>query len=118
MEHHTLVILLLLAVVAAALPAPSHGWGVDGHLMVCQIAQGRLSEAATKAVNDLLPSDAAGNLSSLCSWADHVRFRYHWSEPLHFIDTPDNLCSYDYDSKPRSALPLTETSVGLMCHDF
>ncbi|CAM0879132.1 unnamed protein product [Alopecurus aequalis] len=96
-ERRTTAILLLLAVAVAALPAPSHGWGVDGHSMVCQIAQGRLSEAATKAVNDLLPSDAAGNLSSLCSWADHVRFRYHWSEPLHFIDTPDNLCSYDYD---------------------
>jgi hypothetical protein len=68
--------------------------------------QGRLSDAATKAVNDLLPSDASGNLSSLCSWADKVRFRYHWSAPLHFIDTPDNLCTYNYDSKPRSALPL------------
>ncbi|KAM0880152.1 hypothetical protein ACQ4PT_033783 [Festuca glaucescens] len=97
MEHRTVVILLLLAVVVAALPAPSHGWGVDGHLIVCQIAQGRLSEEASKAVNDLLPSDAGGNLSSLCSWADKVRFRYHWSAPLHFIDTPDNLCTYNYD---------------------
>uniref|UniRef100_A0ACD5TQC4 Uncharacterized protein n=1 Tax=Avena sativa TaxID=4498 RepID=A0ACD5TQC4_AVESA len=89
--------LLLAAAVFAALPAPSHGWGVHGHLMICQIAQGRLSDAAAKAVDDLLPSDAEGNLSSLCSWADKVRFRYHWSEPLHFIDTPDDLCTYDYD---------------------
>ncbi|KAM0834350.1 hypothetical protein ACQ4PT_063655 [Festuca glaucescens] len=104
MEHRTAVILLLLAAVVAALPAPSHGWGVDGHLIVCQIAQGRLSDAATKAVNDLLPSDASDNLSSLCSWADKVRFRYHWSAPLHFIDTPDNLCTYNYDNNLTEAL--------------
>ncbi|XP_044974428.1 endonuclease 2 [Hordeum vulgare subsp. vulgare] len=90
-------LLLLLAVVVAVLPAPSLGWGVDGHLIVCQIAQARLSDAAAKAVDDLLPSDAGGNLSSLCSWADKVRFRYHWSAPLHFIDVPDNECSYSYD---------------------
>ncbi|XP_073363005.1 endonuclease 2-like [Aegilops tauschii subsp. strangulata] len=32
--------------------------------------EGWLSDAATKAVNELLSSGAAGNLSSLCSWAD------------------------------------------------
>ncbi|KAL6848251.1 hypothetical protein ACP4OV_022379 [Aristida adscensionis] len=89
--------LLLLLVLFAALPAPSHGWGVGGHLMVCQIAQGRLSGAAAAAVKELLPSYAGGNLSSLCSWADDVKFRYHWSAPLHYIDTPDDLCTYSYD---------------------
>ena len=39
--------------------------------------EGRLSDAAAKAVSELLPSGAAGNLSSLCSWADKVRFRYY-----------------------------------------
>jgi len=33
---------LLLLLLLAALPAPSHAWGVDGHLMVCQIAQARV----------------------------------------------------------------------------
>lgn len=88
---------LLLLLLLAALPAPSHGWGVDGHLMVCQIAQGRLSGAAAAAVKDLLPSYAGNNLSSLCSWADDVKFRYPWSSPLHYIDTPDGLCNYSYD---------------------
>ncbi|XBJ15981.1 hypothetical protein VPH35_007724 [Triticum aestivum] len=37
--------------------------------------EGRLSDAVTKAVNELLPSGASGNLSSLCSWANKVRFR-------------------------------------------
>ena len=37
--------------------------------------EGRLSDVAAKAVNELLLSDTTGNLSSLCSWANKVRFR-------------------------------------------
>ncbi|GJN05937.1 hypothetical protein PR202_ga23615 [Eleusine coracana subsp. coracana] len=76
---------MLLLLLFAALPAPSHGWG------------GRLSDAAAAAVKDLLPSYAGDDLSSLCSWADDIKFRYHWSSPLHYINTPDELCSYSYD---------------------
>ncbi|XP_023746328.1 endonuclease 2 [Lactuca sativa] len=78
------------------LPAAVHGWGVDGHYTTCKIAQGRLSPAASNAVKDLLPKYAEGDLASQCSWADHVKFRYHWSSALHYIDTPDNLCTYQY----------------------
>lgn len=60
--------------------------------------QTRLTEAAREVVEALRPEYAAGDLSSLCSWADHVRFRYPWSSPLHYVDTPDHLCSYDYNS--------------------
>lgn len=81
------------------LPVTVRGWGVDGHFATCKIAQGRLSQAATDAVNELLPEYAQGDLASLCSWADHVKFRYHWSSALHYIDTPDNLCTYQYNSK-------------------
>ncbi|CAN1826424.1 Endonuclease 2 [Linum perenne] len=73
-----------------------YGWGIDGHFTVCRIAQPRLSDAAAAAVKQLLPEDAE-DLASLCSWADKVKFRYHWSSPLHYIDTPDNLCAYSYN---------------------
>ncbi|KAL1223319.1 Endonuclease 2 [Cardamine amara subsp. amara] len=72
-----------------------HGWGIQGHEIVCKIAQTRLDETASKAVKELLPASAEGDLSSLCLWADHVKFRYHWSSPLHYINTPD-VCSYQY----------------------
>ena len=53
-------------------------------------------------MRDLLPSYAGSNLSSLCSWADDVKFRYPWSSALHYIDTPDELCAYSYERKrPR-----------------
>ncbi|KAK9105766.1 hypothetical protein Scep_022610 [Stephania cephalantha] len=103
----SLSLLLLLPVI--------HGWGTDGHFTVCRIAQcsltsnavrfrfsdshlqPRLSDAASAAVKKLLPKSAGDDLASLCSWADHVKFRYHWSSALHFIDTPDSLCTYQYD---------------------
>ncbi|KAK9934731.1 hypothetical protein M0R45_021865 [Rubus argutus] len=74
-----------------------HGWGNEGHTTVCRIAQSRLSEAAADAVKQLLPKYAENDLGSVCIWADHVKFRYHWSSALHYIDTPDNLCTYQYD---------------------
>ncbi|XP_071735611.1 endonuclease 2-like [Rutidosis leptorrhynchoides] len=90
MESLRSLALLLLFV----LPVSVRGWGVDGHFTTCKIAEGRLSQAAADAVNSLLPD---GDLASLCSWADHVKFRYHWSSALHYIDTPDNLCTYQYN---------------------
>ncbi|XAR72340.1 hypothetical protein NMG60_11018947 [Bertholletia excelsa] len=75
----------------------AHGWGIDGHLTICRIAQSRLSEAAAAAVKGLLPASADDDLGSECSWADRVKFRYHWSSALHFIDTPDKLCSYQFN---------------------
>ncbi|XP_057765737.1 endonuclease 2-like isoform X2 [Salvia miltiorrhiza] len=90
-QVHILAFATLICFTSAA-----HGWGVDGHLITCRLAQPRLSKAAADAVSQLLPAYAGNDLGSLCSWADRVRFRYHWSSPLHYIDTPDELCSYQY----------------------
>lgn len=61
--------------------------------------QSRLSDAAAEAVKQLLPESADNDLGSVCSWADRVKFHYHWSPALHYIDTPDNLCTYQYNSE-------------------
>uniref|UniRef100_A0A1D1XUF8 Aspergillus nuclease S1 n=1 Tax=Anthurium amnicola TaxID=1678845 RepID=A0A1D1XUF8_9ARAE len=86
-----------LLLLAFLLPSVARGWGTDGHLIVCRIAQGRLREESREVVEELLPDYARNDLSSLCSWADHVKFLYPWSSPLHYVDTPDHLCSYNYD---------------------
>ncbi|KAF3335853.1 Endonuclease 2 [Carex littledalei] len=49
-------------------------------------------EFLTKQLNSI----ANGDLASECSWADVVRGAYPWSSALHYVDTPDNLCTYDY----------------------
>lgn len=52
-------------------------------------------------MKQLLPDSAEGDLAAVCSWADEVRYNYHyrWSSPLHYIDTPDFKCNYEYCSK-------------------
>ncbi|KAL2519019.1 Endonuclease 2 [Abeliophyllum distichum] len=45
----------------------SYGWGIDGHLIICRIAQPRLSKAAADAVENLLPAYADNNLGSTIS---------------------------------------------------
>ncbi|KAJ4709928.1 Endonuclease [Melia azedarach] len=96
MEHFRIHQILTLVSLILLFPV-IHCWGTDGHLTVCRIAQSRLSEAAADAVMKLLPESAENDLGSVCSWADHVKFHYHWSSALHFIDTPDNLCTYQYN---------------------
>ncbi|CAN6675603.1 unnamed protein product [Malus baccata var. baccata] len=72
-----------------------HGWGNDGHVTVCRIAQSRLSKAAADAVKQLLPDYAENDWSSLCIWADRVKFIFPWSSALHYINTPE-VCNYQY----------------------
>lgn len=71
-------------------------WGKEGHYATCKIAEGLLTEDASAAVKVLLPEYAQGDLASVCSWADDIRFHYHWSGPLHYVDTPDFRCNYEY----------------------
>lgn len=62
--------------------------------------QDLLEPAAAHAVNNLLPEEAGGDLSAMCVWPDQVRhwYKYRWTSPLHFIDTPDKACTFDYAS--------------------
>lgn len=73
-------------------------WGKEGHYVICKIAQGYLSQDSLAGVKKLLPDHAQGELANVCSWADEVRYNYHyrWSSPLHYVDTPDFRCNYKY----------------------
>lgn len=64
---------------------------------VCELRalQKYLSEDAAAAVQDLLPESAGGELSTMCPWADTMRFRYHWASPLHYANTP-NVCNFKF----------------------
>jgi len=86
-----LLVSLLLASVSS-LPL----WGPTGHITVATIAQGLLSDNASKQVLKLLP-DNDGQLAEIANWADEVRDEpaYAWSAPLHFINTPDWKCDYE-----------------------
>ncbi|GAB2301146.1 hypothetical protein Dimus_035179 [Dionaea muscipula] len=84
--------MLLLQLIPAIL-----GWGQYGHYATCKIAEAFLSKNAMAAVKKLLPKSASGKLAEFCSWPDQMLFRYRWSGPLHYIDTPDFKCQYNYN---------------------
>nr|ANW72271.1 bifunctional nuclease 1 [Tradescantia hirsutiflora] len=75
-----------------------HSWSKEGHILTCRIAQDLLGPEATHAVTNLLPSNVDGDLSALCTWPDQIRYwyKFRWTSPLHFIDTPDKDCTFDY----------------------
>uniref|UniRef100_A0A453DAS1 Aspergillus nuclease S1 n=1 Tax=Aegilops tauschii subsp. strangulata TaxID=200361 RepID=A0A453DAS1_AEGTS len=87
----------VLGLVLASAPA-ARAWSTEGHMLTCQIAQDLLEPAAAQAVKNLLPEEAGGDLSAMCVWPDQVRhwYKYRWTSPLHFIDTPDKACTFDY----------------------
>ncbi|KAL9229235.1 hypothetical protein vseg_004722 [Gypsophila vaccaria] len=90
------IIVTLCSLFLGFLSQNVNGWGVDGHAAICAIAQSRLSDGANEQMQKLLPRFAEGDLASVCSWADRVRFRYHWSAPLHYINVPDSACDFKY----------------------
>ncbi|PWZ11495.1 Endonuclease 4 [Zea mays] len=96
--HHQQRALLLFPLVFLLLllaPPLAGAWGKEGHIMVCKIAEKYLSEKAAAAVKALLPESAGGELSTVCPWADQVRWHYHWASPLHYANTPQ-VCNFKY----------------------
>jgi len=95
-----LALLALVAFVFVALvPGTVVAWGADGHHSTCLLAESMLEPATVKAVRSLLPEYANGSLASLCTWPDDIKWMYkwHWTHAIHYIDTPDFLCRYNYD---------------------
>ncbi|KAA3455633.1 endonuclease 4-like isoform X2 [Gossypium australe] len=73
-------------------------WGKHGHYAVCKIAEGYLTKDAMATVKELLPDYANGELASVCSWPDDIKwyYRWYWTSPLHYVDTPSFKCNYKY----------------------
>ncbi|XP_012484687.1 endonuclease 4 isoform X3 [Gossypium raimondii] len=81
-------------------------WGKHGHYAVCKIAEGYLSKDAMATVKELLPDYANGELASVCSWPDDIKwyYRWYWTSPLHYVDTPSFKCNYKYGHNLTEAL--------------
>ena len=81
-------------------------WGAIGHNIIVHLAQSQLDNATGEWIRSLTPWHWNGNLSAMASWADDI-FRpdtnptefanWLWSSALHFINTPDWACNYDYE---------------------
>ncbi|CAA6665331.1 unnamed protein product [Spirodela intermedia] len=54
-------------------------------------------------LEELLPDFAHNDLGNVCSWPDRARYWLPWSTALHYVNTPDLICGYDYDRDCRDA---------------
>jgi len=87
--------LLISIAVFVSLTGKALAWGQEGHSIIAEVAQRRLSPAAVDVVKDLL--GAGHSLASVASWADSVRDArpetYNW----HFVDIPINVARFSRD---------------------
>ncbi|OAP38449.1 hypothetical protein AU381_23060 [Sinorhizobium glycinis] len=77
----------------AIMPVSAFAWGQEGHSIVAEIAQRRLTASAAEMVSTLLGSGVS--LGSISTWADDVRGErpktYNW----HFVPMPIGQSDYD-----------------------
>jgi hypothetical protein len=76
-----------VAVLAAVLaPAVAlHGWGREGHRIIGNIAQERLTEVTKRNVQSLIGNNT---LASVANWADQIRPERDETYNWHFVETP------------------------------
>ncbi|KAF4731618.1 hypothetical protein FOZ62_013845, partial [Perkinsus olseni] len=90
-----------LSVIAAAVPA-ALAWGPDGHAVVAQLSQERIKDETQEAIDAIMGEGVP--MYNYSSWADDIKYgpdgyKWRWSSPLHFADTPDCRFRYSRDCK-------------------
>jgi hypothetical protein len=91
-------LILVLGILILCSVSSVRSWSKEGHILTCRIAQNLLEAGPAHVVENLLPDYVKGDLSALCVWPDQIRhwYKYRWTSHLHYIDTPDQACSYEY----------------------
>jgi hypothetical protein len=68
----------------------SFAWGPQGHEIIATYAE----LTGDNTVIDKYTTIIGGSFASVSNWADEIKDTYEWSSVLHYIDTPDNACTY------------------------
>ncbi|QHP66422.1 hypothetical protein EI171_02740 [Bradyrhizobium sp. LCT2] len=95
---------IFLVLVFTIFASDAWAWGEEGHSIVAEIAQRRLSQNAAEAITQILRASpnatpySTPSLASISTWADEVRYdgakpngTYNW----HFVDIPRQDTHYD-----------------------
>jgi hypothetical protein len=86
--------LFLLVALLAALPlGEAWAWDQEGHSIVAEIAQRRLTPTALAKAKELLGGEVS--LASISSWADEIREQRPQTYRWHFVDIPLKESTYD-----------------------
>jgi hypothetical protein len=83
-----------VAILACALPTALHGWGVQGHRLVAEMAARRLTPLAEQNVAWLLDGRS---MADVASWADDYRVDNYQTYSWHYLNIPPDASSYDRD---------------------
>jgi len=90
MKNPAALLLLLISI-----SIPSLAWGPEGHRIVGDIAQERLTPMARLHVKELLGND---DLAAVAVWADDIKAEHPESYGWHFVDIPEDASGF---SEPR-----------------
>jgi hypothetical protein len=86
-------------IVATAVLCGGHAraWGPEGHAIVAEIAEARLTDSARGQIAQLLSLDDshAKHLDQIASWPDAVRLARPETGPWHYVDIPLDVAEYD-----------------------
>jgi hypothetical protein len=95
---------IFLTLIFTLFASRAWAWGEEGHSIIAEIAQRRLSQSAAQAITQILRANPNGtpystpSLASISTWADEVRYNgsqpnetYNW----HFVDIPRLDTHYD-----------------------
>lgn len=86
----------LLLIAGLVCSGGSRAWGGDGHRLIAEYAEARLSPAARTQVGLLLALEPGATLASVSTWADEVRSPK--TAAWHYLNFPrDADCRYDGD---------------------
>jgi len=86
--------LVPLIALTVALTGQAQAWGPEGHSIVAEIAQLRLSPPAAAMVHKLL---GGRSLASIASWADDERDVRPQTFGWHFVNIPLDASAYNHD---------------------
>jgi hypothetical protein len=70
-------------------------WGPEGHAIVAEIAEARLTDAARAQVVHLLSQEGHQHLDQVASWADDYRQSHRETAGWHFVDIPLSATTYE-----------------------
>ncbi len=77
-------------------PIDARAWGAEGHRLIAEVAQRRLSGRARAEITRLLALEPGATLASVSTWADE--FRSPPTAPWHYVNLPrDSNCRYESD---------------------
>ncbi|KRG53936.1 S1/P1 nuclease [Stenotrophomonas maltophilia] len=109
---HSLFLAAALAPALLFVSAPAHAWGAQGHRLVAEVADARLTPTARAEVDRLLATEPDATLASIAPWADQLRAKDpglgRRSAGWHYVNIAEDNCHYEAPKHCRNGNCIVE----------